>query len=168
MVVIDGVPQSLDDLNALNPSDIKQIDVLKDAASTAIYGVKGGNGVIVVTTKIGGKNQKTTFSLNSSYSIQEVYKKIDVLNASQYAAILNEASMASGTGLEFPDISELGEGTNWQDEIFERSPIMNHSFSATGGGDKTSYYFSTAYTGFDGVVGEVTNLSSIDLTSQEM
>jgi TonB-dependent SusC/RagA subfamily outer membrane receptor len=92
LVVIDGVTLTLDDLNALNPNDIESMNVLKDAAMSAIYGVKGGNGVIVIKTKSGKRNSKTTFGFDATYGIQEVTKTIDVLNASEYAAILNEAS----------------------------------------------------------------------------
>lgn len=153
LVVIDGVTQTLDDLNALNPNDIKSMNVLKDAAMTAIYGVSGGNGVIVVTTNSGKRNQKTKYSFDSSYGIQQVINTIDVLNASEYAAILNEASVAAGEGLVFQDISGLGRGTNWQDEVFVDAPIVNHSLTASGGSESTSYYVSAGYLGQDGIVG---------------
>ena len=96
LVVIDGVSQSIDDLNSLNPSDIKSVNVLKDAALASIYGVKGGSGVIVVTTKSGERNSETSFNFSTSVGNQSVVKMIDVLNASEYGAILNEASMAAG------------------------------------------------------------------------
>ncbi len=153
LVVIDGVTQTLDDLNALNPSDIESMNVLKDAALTAIYGVSGGNGVIVIQTKSGRRNQKASYSFNSSYGIQEVAKTIDVLNASEYAAILNEASVASGGDLIFPDISGIGVGTNWQDEVISDAPIITTNFSVGGGTEKSSYFLSAGYLGQDGVVG---------------
>ncbi|PIV16110.1 MAG: TonB-dependent receptor, partial [Flavobacteriales bacterium CG03_land_8_20_14_0_80_35_15] len=129
---IDGVSQTLDDLNALNPVDIESINVLKDAAMSAIYGVKGGNGVIVVTTKSGKKNLKSTFTFDSSYGTQNVIRTIPVLNASQYAAILNEASTASGAALVFPNI-DLGVGTNWQKEVLVNAPILSHNLTVSGG-----------------------------------
>jgi len=101
VVVVDGSIQSLDDLNSINAADIESINVLKDAATTAIYGVKGGNGVIVVTTKSGRKNQPTQYSLNSNYGVQEVLSTIGVLNATEYAAIVNEGSLTSGGNLIF-------------------------------------------------------------------
>ena len=153
LVVIDGVSQSLDDLNSLNPSDIESINVLKDAALSAIYGVKGGNGVIVVKTKSGKRNGKTSFTFDTSYGIQEVVNTIDVLNASEYAAILNEASSAAGEGIIFPDLSGIGVGTDWQDEVLRESPIETHSFTASGGSEKTGYYFSASYLSQEGVVG---------------
>ena len=79
MVIIDGVPQTLDDLNAINSADIQSLNILKDAASTAIYGVKGGNGVIVVTTKGGRKNQKAEFNYNTYTGIQSVIRKIRLI-----------------------------------------------------------------------------------------
>ncbi|WP_282056911.1 SusC/RagA family TonB-linked outer membrane protein [Maribacter luteus] len=153
LVVIDGVTQSLDDLNSLNTSDIESINVLKDAALSAIYGVKGGNGVIVVKTKSGKRNTKTTFSLNSSYGLQQVINKIDVLNASQYAAILNEASANAGEGIIFSDISGYGKGTDWQEEVFKTAPITTHNLSASGGSDITSYFVSIGYMSQEGIVG---------------
>jgi TonB-linked SusC/RagA family outer membrane protein len=153
LIVVDGITQTLADLNALNPSDIESINVLKDAALTAIYGVKGGNGVIVVNTKSGKRNSKTSFDFNSSYGIQQVTKTIDVLNASEYAAILNEASVASGGELIFPNLNGLGLGTNWQDEVFVNAPISSNNFTATGGSELSSFYLSAGYLAQDGIVG---------------
>jgi TonB-dependent starch-binding outer membrane protein SusC len=152
LVVIDGVSQTLDDLNSLNPSDIESINVLKDAALSAIYGVKGGNGVIVVKTKSGKRNTKTTFSFDSYYGTQEVTKTIDVLNASQYVSILNEASAATGAGLVFPNIDQ-GFGTNWQKEVISNADIISHNFTASGGSENTSYFLSAGFLGQEGVVG---------------
>ena len=123
LVVIDGVSASIDDLNSVNPNDIKSVNILKDAALASIYGVKGGSGVIVITTKTGKRNSKTSFNISTSTGFQEVVKKIDVLNAAEYVAILNEASVNSGQGIVFPDISGYGLGTNWQDEILNDAPI---------------------------------------------
>jgi TonB-linked SusC/RagA family outer membrane protein len=153
VVVVDGSIQTLDDLNSINPADIEAINVLKDAATTAIYGVKGGNGVIVVTTKSGRKNQKTEISYSANYAVQEVLNQIGVLNASEYGAMLNEGSVTSGGNLIFPDLSVLGVGTNWQDHIFKRAPMQNHTISATGGSERMSYFLSGGYLGQDGIVG---------------
>ena len=153
LVIIDGVSAVIDDLNALNPNDISSVNILKDAALASIYGVKGGSGVIVITTKSGKKNTKTSFSFNTSIGTQQVVKTIDVLNATEYAAILNEASVAGGEGIIFSDISSLGIGTDWQNQVLVDAPIVNHSISASGGSENTSYYVSAAYLGQDGVVG---------------
>ena len=153
LVIIDGVSAVIDDLNALNPNDISSVNILKDAALASIYGVKGGSGVIVITTKSGKKNTKTSFSFNTSIGTQQVVKTIYFMNATEYAAILNEASVAGGEGIIFSDISSLGIGTDWQNQVLVDAPIVNHSISASGGSENTSYYVSAAYLGQDGVVG---------------
>lgn len=153
VVVVDGSIQTLDDLNSINPADIESINVLKDAATTAIYGVKGGNGVILVTTKSGRKNQKTEFTYSGNYAIQEVQNTVGVLNATEYAAILNEGSVTSGGQLIFPDISGLGVGTNWQDQIFKKAPMQSHTIAARGGSNNVSYFLSGGFLGQDGIVG---------------
>ncbi len=153
VVIIDGIPQTLTDFNSINAADIESINVLKDAATTAIYGVKGGNGVIVVTTKSGRKNQKTELNVNANYGVQQVVNTIGVLNATEYAAIINEGSAASGGNIIFPDISTLGVGTNWQDEIFHNAPIQTQNISARGGSDKMSYFLGGGYLSQGGIVG---------------
>ncbi|MGG9964213.1 SusC/RagA family TonB-linked outer membrane protein [Ferruginibacter sp. SUN106] len=153
VVIIDGVPQTLTDFNSINASDIESINVLKDAATTAIYGVKGGNGVIVVTTKTGRKNQKTEITASSNYGMQEVAKKIGVLNATEYAAIINEGSVTAGGPLIFQNLSTVGVGTNWQDEIFKTAAMQSHNIAARGGSEKMSYFLSAGYLNQGGIVG---------------
>ena len=153
VVIIDGVPQSLTDLNSINPADIESINVLKDAATTAIYGVKGGNGVILVSTKSGRKNQKTEIAVNSNYGVQEVLNTIGVLNASEYGAIINEGSTVAGGNIIFPNLKDLGVGTNWQNEIFETAGLQSHNITARGGSEKMSYFLSGGYLKQGGIVG---------------
>ncbi|MFP5040655.1 SusC/RagA family TonB-linked outer membrane protein [Parasediminibacterium sp. JCM 36343] len=153
LVVVDGSIQTLDDLNSINSADIESINVLKDAATTAIYGVSGGNGVILVTTKAGRKNKKTEFNYSSNYGIQQVARRIGVLNATEYAAIINEGQAADGNAIVFTDLSKLGVGTNWQDQIFKNAPLQSHSVTARGGGENVTYFVSGAYTGQGGIVG---------------
>ena len=153
VVIIDGVPQSLTDLNSVNPADIESINVLKDAATTAIYGVKGGNGVILVSTKSGRKNQKTEIAVNSNYGVQEVLNTIGVLNASEYGAIINEGSTVAGGNIIFPNLKVLGVGTNWQNEIFETAGLQSHNITARGGSEKMSYFLSGGYLKQGGIVG---------------
>ncbi|MFO0414167.1 MAG: SusC/RagA family TonB-linked outer membrane protein, partial [Bacteroidota bacterium] len=153
IVIIDGVPQTLTDLNSINASDIESINVLKDAATAAIYGVKGGNGVIVVTTKSGRKNQKTEITLSSNYGVQEAINYVGVLNATEYAAMINEGSTASGGNVIFPNLSTLGVGTNWQEQIFRRAPLQSHNITAKGGSDRMSYFLSAGYLNQGGIVG---------------
>ena len=153
VVIIDGVPQTLTDFNSINPADIESINVLKDAATTAIFGVKGGNGVIVVTTKTGRKNQKTEITFSANYGVQEVMNQIGVLNATEYAAMVNEGSVTAGGSLIFPDLSTVGVGTNWQDQVFKNATLQTHSVAARGGSDKMSFFLSGGYTSQGGIVG---------------
>ncbi len=153
LVVVDGAIETLDDLNSINSADIESINVLKDAATTAIYGVKGGNGVILVTTKGGRKNTKTEFNYSSNYGIQEVSRKLPVLNATEYAAIVNEGNLVDGNSVAFTALTKLGVGTNWQDQIFKNAPLQSHSITARGGSEGVTYFVSGAYTGQDGIVG---------------
>ena len=153
VVIIDGVPQTLTDFNSINALDIESINVLKDAATTAIYGVKGGNGVIVVTTKSGRKNQKTEITVSSNYGIQEVAKTISVLNGTEYAAIVNEGSVTAGGPLIFQNLSTVGVGTNWQDEVFKNASMQSHNVAARGGSEKMSYFLSAGYLNQGGIVG---------------
>jgi TonB-linked SusC/RagA family outer membrane protein len=155
LVVIDGVQQSLADLNSVNPIDIESMSVLKDASATAIYGVKGGNGVIVVTTKSGRKNMKTELTVNSSYGVQEVARYIGVLNATEYGAMINEGSVAAGGDVVFPDLSVLGVGTNWQKEVFKTAPLQQHTIGVRGGSETVSYFLSGGYTSQGGIVGGI-------------
>jgi len=155
VVIIDGVPQSLTDFNSINAADIESINVLKDAATTAIYGVKGGNGVIVVTTKSGRKNQKVDITVNSNYGVQEVLNTIGVLNASEYAAMINEGSTVAGGNVIFPNLSTLGVGTNWQNEIFKTAPLQSHTVAVRGGSDKMSYFLSAGFLNQGGIVGGI-------------
>jgi len=152
-VIIDGVQQTLTDFNSINAADVESINILKDAATTAIYGVKGGNGVIVVTTKSGRKNQKTEFTANANYGVQEVMNTIGVLNATEYAAMINEGSTTSGGAVVFPNLSTMGVGTNWQDQVFKKAPVQTYNIAAKGGSEKMSYFLSAGYLNQAGIVG---------------
>ncbi|MBB6004006.1 TonB-dependent receptor [Arcicella rosea] len=167
VVIIDGVPQTLNDFNSINSADIESMNVLKDAATTAIYGVKGGNGVIVVTTKSGGKNQKAEISYSSNYGVQQVMNTIGVLNATEYAAILNEGSLVSGGGLIFKDLTTIGLGTDWQKQVFKDAPLQSHNVSVKGGSEKVQYFLSGGYLGQDGIVGggENSNFNRLNFTT---
>ncbi len=167
LVVIDGVEQTQDDLNSISPADIESISILKDAALTAIYGVKGGNGVIVVTTKAGRKNQKTELSFGANYGVQEVIRNVGVLNATEYAAMVNEGSTLSGGNVIFPDLSKMGVGTNWQDQVFKKASFQSHNITIKGGSDKMTYFLSGAYTSQGGIVGgdDKSNFKRANFTS---
>jgi TonB-linked SusC/RagA family outer membrane protein len=153
VVVIDGVPQTLTDLNSINAAEIESINVLKDAATSAIYGVKGGNGVIVVTTRSGRKGQKAEFNFNTNYGVQEVANTVGVLNATEYAAMVNEGSTVAGGPVIFPNLSGIGVGTNWQDQVFQRATLQTHNISARGGSDQVTYFVSGGLLQQGGIVG---------------
>lgn len=150
LVLIDGYIGQLSDLNF---DDVADITVLKDAQA-AIYGTAGGNGVILVTTKKGRKNTKLSLSYNSYIGLSETTRKLPLLNATEYASLLNESYANGGQPLPFPDVSQLGAGTDWQDEVFDTGvPIISHTISATGGGDKVTYSISASNLDQDGIVG---------------
>lgn len=150
LVIVDGVNIG-EDLSIIDPGDIEKIDVIKDASS-AIYGVQGANGVILITTKKGKVNRKTNFSYNSYLSLQEAANKLDLMNATEYALYVNETEAADGNSIPYPDVSEFGAGTNWQDELFVTSPIVSHNISATGGGEKLTYGFSGSFFDQKGII----------------
>ncbi|MTI31777.1 TonB-dependent receptor [Cytophagales bacterium RKSG123] len=151
LYIVDGVPTG--GMDFLNPSDIESIEVLKDAASAAIYGTRAANGVVLITTKQ-GKAGKTQVSYDMYYGVQNPWKKVSLLNATEYANILNEASVNDGNLPLFDDPSAFGKGTDWQDEIFNyNAPIMNHQITISGGNDKSTFSASGAYFGQEGIVG---------------
>jgi TonB-linked SusC/RagA family outer membrane protein len=152
VVIIDGVPQTLTDLNAINASEIESINVLKDAAASAIFGVKGGNGVIVVTTR-SGKKGKAEFAVSSNYGMQDVTNMVGVLNATEYAAMINEGSTVAGGAPIFTNLSGLGVGTNWQDQVFRQATLQTHNISARGGSDQVTYFLSGGFLSQGGIVG---------------
>lgn len=149
VAIIDGYQG---DLNTLNPNDIETITVLKDAQA-AIYGTVGANGIILVTTKKGRKNTPTKVSFDSSYGMQETTRKLPVLNATEYAVLLNESYAASGQTPPFSNISNLGKGTNWQNELFSTAPIVSNNISLSGGSDKIVYALSASNLGQEGIIG---------------
>lgn len=149
VVIIDGY---VGDLNTINPDDIETMTVLKDAQA-AIYGTVGANGIILITTKTGKKNSPTQVSLNSSFGMQETTRKLPVLNATEYAVLLNESYAANGQELPYPDISGLGVGTDWQDELFQTAPIFDNNLRITGGSDKVTYSVSASDLRQEGIIG---------------
>ncbi len=149
VAIIDGYQG---DLNTLNPNDIESITVLKDAQA-AIYGTVGANGIILVTTKSGKKNTPTKVNFDSSVGMQETTRKLPVLNATEYAVLLNESYAANGQSPPFSDISNLGRGTNWQNELFSRAPIYNNNLSLSGGSDKIVYSLSASDLRQEGIIG---------------
>jgi len=140
------------DISLLNPSDIESVTVLKDAQAS-VYGAKGANGVILVTTKMGKKNTKAKVSFNSYFGYQETTKKIRVLDATEYALLLNESYGNGGQALPYPIVTGLGKGTDWQDQVFQKAGISNKDFSVTGGSDKITYSLSASKIAQEGIIG---------------
>jgi len=148
LTIVDGYEG---DLNSINPNDIESITVLKDAQA-AIYGIKGANGVVLVTTKIGKKNKAPTVRYDTYAAVQQTTRKLDYLNATEYALVLNESYAASGQSLPFSDVSQLGFGTDFQEELFNNALLMNHNISVSGGGENSRYFISASRTEQDGII----------------
>ncbi|WP_142685048.1 SusC/RagA family TonB-linked outer membrane protein [Chitinophaga polysaccharea] len=153
LFIIDGFPA--DDISFLNPNDIASVDVLKDAASTAIYGTRAANGIVMITTKK-GRAGKMNVSFDASYGLQNPARKLDLLNAQQYAHIMNEAAINSGSiPIYTPDsIAKLGTGPDWQKAAtIKNAPIQNYSLSLSGGNEHSVFSSSLSYQGQQGVMG---------------
>ncbi|MBN2520486.1 MAG: SusC/RagA family TonB-linked outer membrane protein, partial [Bacteroidales bacterium] len=164
LVLIDGVPG---ELKSLNPSDIETIDVLKDAASAAIYGSRAANGVILITTKKGKKGE-SVITYDAYYGVSTSTRKVEMLNAKEYAMLMNEASFNTVPSRELPFTQEyidnLGEGTDWQEEALNKkdvfpfnllgisgAPTQSHYLGITGGGDVSNYSISLSYNNEEGI-----------------
>ncbi len=152
LYVVDGVPIE-GGIEYLNQSDIESIEVLKDAGSAAIYGARAANGVIIVTTKQ-GRSGGMEVNYSGYYGAQNPWRKLTLLNAAEYATLMNEASAAAGQGILYEDPQSLGEGTDWQKAIFnENAPLQNHELSLSAGNERSTYYTSFGYFDQQGIVG---------------
>lgn len=150
LILLDG--NVIEDLSVVNPSDIESINVLKDATA-GIYGVRAANGVILITTKSGSYDSEIKFDFKSYYGIQETTRKISVLNATEYAGLVNEARINNGEAPLFNNVGSLGQGTDWQEEVFEAAPIYNADITVSGGTENGRTSFSASYLTQDGIVG---------------
>jgi TonB-linked SusC/RagA family outer membrane protein len=138
-------------LASINPNDIESIEILKDASATAIYGSRGANGVILITTKKGSEGGLKV-NLDSYYGLQTVANKLNLLNAEEYQTTLN-AIIEDGGGNAGERVGEIqGNGTDWQDQLYRNAPVQNHNLSFSGGDKNTSYFFSLGYFNQQGVV----------------
>lgn len=154
LYVVDGIQISngggitdVSPLSTINPSDIESVEVLKDASASAIYGARAANGVVLITTKR-GKSGATRVTFDSYYGTQQARKTLDVLNASQFAQLENEVFKNN----YYPDPASLGQGVNWQDQIFRKAAIQNHQLSINGGNDKTQLSLSLNYFDQQGII----------------
>ncbi|SDG22156.1 TonB-linked outer membrane protein, SusC/RagA family [Dyadobacter soli] len=146
-----GRGPSLNPLSTINPSDIESIEVLKDASATAIYGSRAANGVILITTKK-GKAGKASINFETYYGTQQVTKTLDMLNATQFAELVNEAQVNAKLAPVYTNPSSFGEGTNWQKELFRKASIANYQVSLAGGSEKTRYALGGGYFKQNGIV----------------
>lgn len=180
LYVVDGFPVTNDfdqrnnPLNTINPNDIADIQVLKDASATAIYGSRGSNGVVLITTK-SGKSGVSKIDVSINTGIQQVEKQLDVLNATEFARYINEARnnawVNSGPGRsasdpnsvrqnnvmyllpeQFSNPESLGKGTDWQDAIFRTARMSNYQLNFSGGNDRTKYFISGGYLDQEGII----------------
>lgn len=164
LYVVDGMPigggdashsASSNPLASINPADIVSMEVLKDASATAIYGSRAANGVVMITTRK-GKSGDAKITYDGSFSVSQFTKRYDMMNLKEYAEYLNEKQVIDFRGSE-PDMllvnpKVLGEGTDWQDELFRNGIGHSHQVSASGGTDKTTYNISMGYTGQEGIM----------------
>ena len=156
--VVDGL--IMDDIAFLNPNEIESLEVLKDASATAIYGSRGANGVIIITTKQGRKNQPVTLNVEANVSVSEMSRYLDYANASEYLYLKNRNVMAqnaiNGTSAPLPytqdQIDAAGKGTDWQREITQLALTQNYNFNLVGGGKKSTYGLSGGYFNQEGII----------------
>ncbi len=168
LYVIDGFPvynsnasinsgvtsgTQINPLAAFNSGDIESIEVLKDASATAIYGSRGANGVILITTKRARRNE-TSVSYDGFYGVQDVIRKLPLLNAREWGALKNDARVDAGKPPAFTDaeLDALGEGTDWQNEAFRTAPIQSHTISISAGNERSNLMLSGNYFKQDGVI----------------
>lgn len=148
LYVVDGV--WLNDINFLNPADIENMSVLKDASSKAIYGVRAANGVVLVTTKKG--KGKTTISYTGDVRMEKVTNLVKMANGTEYANLINEQNIYSGGGAVFENTESFGVGTKWYDQVLRDAITTNHYLSISGSTEKSNYSFSGGYLKQQGIV----------------
>ncbi|AUD04322.1 SusC/RagA family TonB-linked outer membrane protein [Spirosoma pollinicola] len=152
LYVVDGFVGA--DFNFVNPSDIETLQILKDAASTSIYGSRGANGVVIITTKKGSKGIKVMYEGQASTS--DIIKRFDVLPAGEFADIVNARALATGSNLPFTADQVAGfkqtGGTDWQGLVYRKGSGQQHQVTVSGGSDKTTFMISGNYVGQSGIV----------------
>lgn len=153
LYVVDGFPTTGNNPTILNSVDIESMEILKDASATAIYGSRGANGVVLITTKQ-GKAGKTRVDIETSYSSQTLRKKLELMNASEYARFYNMQAANDKLAPYFTDeqVNNFGEGFDWQDQVFRRAPIKSTSITVSGGNEKTQFSISGSFFGQDGII----------------
>ncbi|MDR1524427.1 MAG: SusC/RagA family TonB-linked outer membrane protein, partial [Tannerella sp.] len=150
LYVIDGFLYNGTPL-ILQPGDIESMEVLKDASATAIYGSRGANGVVLITTKK-GKSGKTKVEFETGYTVQSPLKKMDLMNAAEYAEFTNAWLVSQNKQPYFDNPASLGEGTDWQDLVLHNAPVSNTLLNISGGNDKTQFSMGAGYYDEQGIV----------------
>ncbi|KAA6308296.1 TonB-dependent receptor SusC, partial [termite gut metagenome] len=147
-------------LSTINTSDIVSIEILKDASATAIYGARGANGVVLITTKR-GQQGRTQVTFDGYYGTQTIAHKLDMMNAQEYAILVNEARTNDKQAVvfpnpndlyNFPDPASLGKGVDWQDEIFRSAPVQSYNVGINGGNENTKFSIGGSYFGQEGII----------------
>ena len=153
LYVVDGFPISESDLTFINNSDIESLEILKDASATAIYGSRGANGVVLITTK-SGKLGQTKVDIRTNIGIQTLRKKLDLCNAYEYATLYNEVAANDGKAPAFTqaEVDGFGEGFDWQDFVFRKALIQNEDVTVSGGNAKTRFSISGSIFKQDGII----------------
>ena len=162
LIVVDGIMDAVSDLNDINLADIEDISVLKDASSTAIYGARGANGVILITTKASSSqaSSKPSITFKATAGISQLPFKPDIMNATEFAIYRNDyayfrnqySSTLPVSSMSVPDPFSYGEGTDWIDEITQVAPYQSYYLSISGGSAATKYFFSASYTDNEGII----------------
>jgi TonB-dependent starch-binding outer membrane protein SusC len=148
--ISSGTTSSSNPLAGINPSDIENIQILQGPSATAMYGSRATNGVVLITTKQ-GKSGEAKVNYSYQYGLQESPKHLNLMNLRQYAQMVNEVEGSNKAPIEFKDPSLLGNGTDWQNELFKESAMYRHQISVSGGGEKNTYYLSGEYLNQDGI-----------------
>jgi TonB-dependent SusC/RagA subfamily outer membrane receptor len=155
LYIVDGVQignsggvNEISPLSTINPNDIESVDILKDASATAIYGARGANGVVLITTKR-GRNGATQVNFESYWGKQKITKKLSVMNASEFASLENQIYAPT---VVYADPAAQGTGTDWQDLVYREAPIQSYQLGISGGSDKTQFSMSGNYFDQDGIV----------------
>lgn len=162
LYVVDGL--FTDNINYLNPADIESMEILKDPSSLAIFGVRGANGVIIITTKR-AKEGQTTVSINASVGFKHIGDRVELTNASQFKELYNE--QRTNQGLDPFDYTNWAADTDWQDEIFQTGFLTNNNISITGSTDKSKFYMGLGYTMEEGSIkSEKLNKLTLNLHSE--
>jgi len=169
LYVIDGMPISVSEnessspLSSINPQDIKSMTILKDAASAAIYGARAANGVVLITTNRGRKNQKATVKISTKFGVQSMAEKNDMMDAETYANYINLINTNSGKPIVFNDPSSFGKGTDWVDAVTRVASVSDLQVSFSGGDETGNYFLSLGHYKQNGIV-KSTSFERISVT----